>query len=1000
MIVAVAARVAGAVASSLQLLPLLLLFALRILLLCLCVSVGNTHADEWRILALRVDFPLEEPDELTTTGRGKFDLRGFREARPDYSFPYDTPPHDAEYFGHHLDALSRYYQTVSEGQVKIEHAIFPVEREAAYTMPGTALSYGNGRSEAEIGTKWIELIETALDSAAADPAGPCFAEYNSFLVIHAGVGHETGELNDIRSVYLNTSDLFEFRGGPIQVGDGTCGREIADAWILPESLSASGRAGMNGLIAKFFGNQLGLIGLSNFADGLPALGAWSLMDVGANVRGFVLQDSLLFTLGFIPPHPMAWSKTRLGWIEPVVVERDTTLRLVATDRHADLPKAIRIPITDTEYFLMENRVQRANRNVPIGVTSPLEADETVWIDAATIEFSRNDEAGVWRGVDEYDAFVPGSGVLIWHVDDRIIADKIESGAINNDPVRQGITLEEADGFRDVGNPIFSRLDLIEGSPDDPFSADGTPIFSTETTPNSLTNTGMVSGLRVEVLSPPGDTVEVAIRFERQRPGWPLPAINGRELQSVDLTGDGELELMWTDDIGIHTSSVASTQESWSIPDALFLAAGDVDADGTWEVFAQIGSVVSAWRFGESNPLWSWNAGETVAFAGFLDASLDRTAIALTTSGLTFLDAATGAELGRYVITADALATADLDGDGDRDLVIAENGEILRLENSGFRSIGQVGNADEAWLISGDLNGDGKAELVHAASDGKVSTVSALRYSLEASFSSVVGAPALGDVDGDGLLEIVVSSPKQLHVFDVNGLPHADFPNDPAEFLELGPILTGPVLGDLDGDERQEIFLGTAKGVFGVDSDGPRLSGLPLLSSSAVSSTPVVIDLSGDGILDLAASASSGVYVWDPRSVSDRYEGTVAHWPQDGFDARKISAAPALASGAVVVTDELLSPALVYCYPNPADSGDNVHLRFFLARPARLTMEVFDAIGNKVDRIERDSGLLTPSENQISWSLRKYASGLYICRLRAKESSGNEEEVFVRLAVSN
>ena len=47
-----------------------------------------------------------------------------------------------------------------------------------------------------------------------------------------------------------------------------------------------------------------------FADGLPAVGGWSLMDVGANALGFVLQDSLMPVVGFAPPHPIAWSLSR------------------------------------------------------------------------------------------------------------------------------------------------------------------------------------------------------------------------------------------------------------------------------------------------------------------------------------------------------------------------------------------------------------------------------------------------------------------------------------------------------------------------------------------------------------------------------------------------------------------------------------------------------------------------------------------------------------------
>ena len=287
----------------------------------LLLSLVAASAQEWRVLALRVDFPLESPDEPTTTGVGAFDLRFVEDAVADYVPPFDLPPHDRAYFARHLKALDRYYRVVSAGRVAIEAEVFPRTERLAYALPQTMLHYGNGRTTEEIGDKWIELLRDALDAALADADGPQLSDYNSFLVFHAGVGHETGELNDIRSVFLEKGDFARFNGGPLALG----GVEIDEAWILPESPSLNGRAGLNGLLAKFFGNQLGLPGLSNFADGLPAVGSWSLMDVGANALGFVLADSLEPVVGFAAPHPLAWSKARLGWIEPLVVRRDTVV---------------------------------------------------------------------------------------------------------------------------------------------------------------------------------------------------------------------------------------------------------------------------------------------------------------------------------------------------------------------------------------------------------------------------------------------------------------------------------------------------------------------------------------------------------------------------------------------------------------------------------------------------------------------------------------------------
>ncbi len=91
--------------------------------LCLFLSLGTplpaAAADTWRILAVRVSFPPEDPDNETTSGNGTFDLRSLEEVRDAYHFPFDTPPHDRTYFEAHLQALANYYQTVSNNQLEI-----------------------------------------------------------------------------------------------------------------------------------------------------------------------------------------------------------------------------------------------------------------------------------------------------------------------------------------------------------------------------------------------------------------------------------------------------------------------------------------------------------------------------------------------------------------------------------------------------------------------------------------------------------------------------------------------------------------------------------------------------------------------------------------------------------------------------------------------------------------------------------------------------------------
>ena len=973
------------------------------LALLFCTAGATWSAGEWRILALRVDFPLEEPDEPTTTGRGKFDLRHFREARPGYLAPYDTPPHDSTYFANHLQALARYYGTVSEGRVEIEFAVFPHGRDNAYTLPRPALSYGTGRSEEEIGSQWGQLFRDAVELADADPRGPRFADFNSFLIFHAGAGYETGEFNDVRSVYLDSADLAGFPGGPPVADEGQF--TLPHGWILPEARSWDGRLGLNGLLARFFGHQLGLPGLSNFAAGQPALGTWSLMDVGSNASGFVLQDSLVLTAGFAPPHPMAWSKARLGWIEPLVVQRDTTVVLAATDlQGVDLPRAVRIPVTSTEYFLLENRQQRGNRGIPPGADGASLREDMVWLDAERIEFSRPDKAGVWLGVEAYDAFIPGSGILIWHVDEAVIEDGIADNAVNNDPVRQGIALEEADGYRDIGQGSFARLGQIEGGPQDPFFAGGRTVFGPETRPDSRSNTGAASGVRVEVLSSPGDSMRVEIGFERSRRGWPRPLARGERLQGADVDGDGEVDLLVESARGVELARVEEGFAPWLLEGADLLAAADADADGRVEVFVARGGEVSAWEAEGQEPRWT-RALEVEPETGLFTANMDlfpgRAVLALGAGGLLLLDAVTGDELLRRNVGARALAAADADGDGDGELVAAGADGLWRLGRDGLEKLGDDHPGGLLAPAGGDLDGDGGDEIVAAGAAGAVRVLSARGEVFAREVAGPIdAAPVLGDVDGDGWPEIVVLGADRVHALRGNGILQSGFPAALPRFEEAGRLQGSAVLLDLNGDGRQEIFAGTLKGVYGFGGDGARLPAFPLLTAGPVRFSPLGADLDGDGRLELAALAGEALHVWEPQRFSPAYEGRLAGWGQDGFNAAGTRAHPPAAAPPDTVSrrEALLPAGRVYCYPNPVEGGGQAHLRFFLNRPARLELEVFDAIGQRVERLERTAELQAPAENEITWSTGNYASGLYLCRLEARGADGGREVAVVKMAV--
>ncbi len=978
-----------------------------------CPAPVAAQPTSWRILALRVDFPFEETDEATTSGQGGFDLRSLAVALPDYQLPYDTPPHDRAHYEAHLRGLARYYATVSAGKIAIEADVFPLNDTLAYTLPTSALRYGNGRTPEEIGGKWRELAADAIALAEADLAGPDFSEYDSYLIVHAGLGHETGQLNDIRSVYLSAADLAEY-GGAIAVDGGD--HVIENLWILPEAVDDRGRAGLNGLLAKFFGHQLGLPGLSNFGDGLPGVGGWSLMDVGANRIGFILHDDQLdYVFGTVPPHPLAWTKAELGWIEAVTIQRDTTITIVAGDR-APVPgiaaaQAVRVPLSPGESLWLENRQQRSRTEaeLPAGVTVPFSGLELGWIEPSQVQFSHtiteaeSDSlagrgAGVWLGADEYDAFVPSSGLLIWHVDDTIIDGTPEG--FNNNRERPGLVLKEADGYRDIGNRYFDRQDLTEGTRGDAFfagfAADGTAgvdRLGPATTPSSSTNTGLETGVQIDVLSSPGDSMQVRLHFSRNLSGWPRPLPGARRLQSADVAGTGRTDLIAEGEGEVVVFRAVEADE-------LHLQGGLLAAASSGLFLSTLDGVAAH----EADGALRWTSVSQRRWAGALVAgSLSGTGAALVTvgaDGLSARDPQSGAILFADDLSASGLSAADLDGDGDDDLIAVGSGGLRRYDGSVSTAIGPGAGA---WLppASGDLDADGNADIVLVDAAGQLLTVGQetdIRIGLG---DTPTGPPSLADIDADGRLEIVVLTGQKLHVYHGGGLRAAGFPVSAPAHHESGPFLGEPVAADLDGNGTHEVVVAAHVGIYGLGGDGDLLPGFPVLTPGTPQLAPLAADVDGDGVADLAAAAENAVHVWQPSSWYSGF-GTAmtTGWGQAGGSAAGGRAQLAIQSDPPSVRDRDLLPATrAYCYPNPVDGKTGrATIRFYLSRPAMVTLRVYDAVGNQIDHLDA-ANPQAAAENELTWPVSGYGSGLYLCRLVASGEDGSKGDVTLRMAVS-
>jgi outer membrane protein assembly factor BamB len=312
--------------------------------------------------------------------------------------------------------------------------------------------------------------------------------------------------------------------------------------------------------------------------------------------------------------------------------------------------------------------------------------------------------------------------------------------------------------------------------------------------------------------------------------WSSPAIG-------DVDGDGQLEVVvGSDDKNVYVLDGATGAEKWRFPTLAKVRSSptlaDIDGDGQLEIV--IGS----------NQIYA------------LDARARRRKWAYTLQTTTFSSAAIG----------------DIDGDGQLEIVIGSYDNIvyaLQGRTGKLKWQFHAGNQVESSPALGDIDGDGQIEVVFGAGfirEGGPKGVYALRgrdgrqkwfYSIGVD-QRVISSPALGDVDGDGRIEVVIgSNAGTLFVFDGQG--RVKYTHQAEKFIE-----SSPALGDIDGDGRIEIIVGShdfklyaLRAVPGQ----PRLQVLwtftPAQAANIFFSSPTLADIDGDGELELVVGNNSG-----------------------------------------------------------------------------------------------------------------------------------------------
>lgn len=162
-------------------------------------------------------------------------------------------------------------------------------------------------------------------------------------------------------------------------------------------------------------------------------------------------------------------------------------------------------------------------------------------------------------------------------------------------------------------------------------------------------------------------------------------------------------------------------------------------------------------------------------------------------------------------------------------------------------------------------------------------------------SSFISAPAIGDIDRDGILDIAVKmvftkeAPEgvykdycKLYCFNILGKPLANFENGLLICVaDKGTIGGGPesvIIADIDGKEGAEIILGVKNLLLGIDKQGTLIMSQELSDGELITPT-IGQDELGNTILGISSSFNSSdeeyVYLF---TTNTPYRQQDAYWP--------------------------------------------------------------------------------------------------------------------------
>lgn len=944
-------------------------------------------------------------------------------AYPDYL------AHDDAFFDRWMLHLSDFFADASHYQYELNYTLFPT----VITLP-QPMSYYGGDTATKIDARITQLARDLVD-AVDDQVD--FNQHGGLIIFHAGAGQES-DINGVRtdliwSTFLTRKTLqaaFAPNNDNYPGLSTNDGANLINIVIVPEHefqdyFPGEGQQdaevylfSIYGVLAHQFAHIIGLPTLfdndsSNGAS--QGIGNWGLMGTG------VWNAS-----GYVPAQLSAWSRMLMEWETPITISGDATGLLVDhfLDHGEGRNRLYKIPISATEYFLIENRQQNPDgsldpySNTPSYTFKLLPEGEQDYYENYPLlpyfNFMENRYIG-----SEWDFFLPGlggpvppgqmmlqdgSGLLIWHIDERIIAENFTSNfdrnRINANSRHKGVDLEEADGIQHLDTAIYDPYKW--GSPFDAFRQGNNDYFG------NPTNNGLMSlpsadsyygGVPLEIfdIGVSGNQMSFSVRFS-----WRLSSSyvgpNPINAAIVDIDGDQQDEIFYAMPDG--------TLFAWKndqLMNGFPLQRMPVNRHFIWDgqylyLPMELGSLTRLYRLDD-------NGGQYV----FTQVGSNWASHPVDTGSKLILplNTGSGARLMSYTKSNGSSAVEfELNSPIASNLVWFRNRlNFLTLDPGSYYRLWTYDLAsgeDSSMLL--DVPADStvvgifKAPLVKGSQDGELilQTLKAV-YVFDAAGNSLPGFPfvhdavctaplTLADLDKNGSLDIILGCENGVIVLDYAGQRMS-----PEHLVgaasEDGAFSAGALAFDLNQDGKMELL-----GNFGNNqlkawnSDLSTLSGFPVAFAERSRNLP---------LLSRANDGSS--YIWSASDNGSVFRKAMSTALPSSFNGLWMNEFSNLARTASIdpsdlpnqyQSDTMFVPGELYIFPNPLKSiyANQLTLNVMTNRDTPLEVQIFDIGGNLVYSQKSVARAYLRNREAIRIPAERLASGVYITVVKAGKES--------------